>query len=99
MSVSTGREARALEHGHLLPFTALVRRARTVVVPRNGLAWLVLGGRAILIWLPVYALMAPTLTPLRAVLTASAVSAIWLLALRAALSAYFTLGPAVASAV
>lgn len=99
MSVSTSREARALEHGPLPPSTALVHPARTVVVPRNGLAWLVIGGRAILIWLPVYALMASTLTPLRAVLTASVVSVVWLLALRAALSAYFTLGPAVASAV
>src|SRR5207249_1686719 len=39
------------------------------------------------------------LPPLPAASTASLVTGIWLLALRAALSTYFTLGPAVASAV
>jgi exopolysaccharide biosynthesis polyprenyl glycosylphosphotransferase len=59
----------------------------------------VLAGRAILIWLPVYVLIAQTLAPWSALLTASAVAAIWFLTLRAALGSYFTLGPAVASAV
>ena len=96
--MSTGTQARPLEHEHLLPFTSAARSARSFVAPRNSVAWLVLGGRAILIWLPVYVLLAQTLAPLRAVFAASVVSGIWLLGLRAALSAYFTLGPAVASA-
>jgi exopolysaccharide biosynthesis polyprenyl glycosylphosphotransferase len=96
--VTTGTEAR-LEHEHALPFAAHVRRARSFVAPRNSVAWLVLAGRAILIWLPVHMLLAQTLAPLRAAVTASIVSGIWLLALRTALGTYFTLGPAVASAV
>src|SRR5438093_124465 len=74
------------------------RGARSFVASRNSVVWIVLGGRALLIWLPVYAVMARTLPPLRAVLAASVVSVVWLLGLRTALSLYFTLGPAVASA-
>jgi exopolysaccharide biosynthesis polyprenyl glycosylphosphotransferase len=82
----------------VLPVPSDAGAARSYVAPRNRVAWVVLGGRALLIWLPVYALLAQTLPPLSAVFAASAVSSIWLLGLRAALSAYFTLGPAVASA-
>jgi exopolysaccharide biosynthesis polyprenyl glycosylphosphotransferase len=73
-------------------------RERPIAAPRNRVGWLVLGGRVLLIWLPVYVLLAPALTPLRAVVATSIVTAIWTLGLRAALSTYFTLGPAVASA-
>ena len=76
----------------------LERRARPTAAPRNRVGWLVLGGRVLLIWLPVYVLLAPELTPLRAVIATTIVTAIWTLGLRAALSTYFTLGPAVASA-
>jgi exopolysaccharide biosynthesis polyprenyl glycosylphosphotransferase len=58
----------------------------------------VVGGRVLLVWLPVYFVVAQTLPMLQAVLTASAVSAIWVLGIRAALGAYFTLGPAAAVA-
>ena len=57
-----------------------------------------LGGRALLIWLPVFVLLAPSLPPFRAVLATSVITAIWTIGLRAALCTYFTLGPAVASA-
>jgi exopolysaccharide biosynthesis polyprenyl glycosylphosphotransferase len=96
--VSTGIQPRPFETEHLLSFPAVTRSPRSLAPPRNSVAWLVLGGRAILIWLPVYFLLAQSLSPVRALLTASIVSGIWLLGLRAALSAYFTLGPAVASA-
>ena len=76
----------------------LERRARPAAAPRNRVGWLVLGGRVLLIWLPVYVLLAPELTPLGAVIATTIVTAIWTLGLRAALSTYFTLGPAVASA-
>ena len=71
--MSTGTQARPLEHGHLLPFTSAARGARSFVAPRNSVAWLVLGGRATLIWLPVYVLLAQTLAPLHAVFAASVV--------------------------
>jgi exopolysaccharide biosynthesis polyprenyl glycosylphosphotransferase len=61
--------------------------------------WLAGAGRAVLIWLPVFTLMVNEFSSLQAVVTTSIVTAVWLLALRAALSTYFTLGPAVASAV
>jgi exopolysaccharide biosynthesis polyprenyl glycosylphosphotransferase len=90
--MSTGTEARAQ------PFSQVERVTGPLVAPRNRVAWLVLGGRALLIWLPVYFLLARTLPVAHAAVAALVVSAIWLLGLRAALSAYFTLGPAVASA-
>jgi exopolysaccharide biosynthesis polyprenyl glycosylphosphotransferase len=81
------------------PFDLLPRWVeRGLVAPRDRVGWLVLGGRTLLIWLPVYVLLAQSLSPARAVLATTAVSALWVLGLRAALSAYFTLGPAVASA-
>ena len=95
MSVNTG--SRPLEHEELVPW--LEQGAQSFVGPRDRVGWLVLGGRVILIWLPVYALLAHALSPVRAVLATTVVSAIWVLGLRAALSVYFTLGPAVASAV
>jgi exopolysaccharide biosynthesis polyprenyl glycosylphosphotransferase len=75
------------------------RRVSSFVRFGGNAQWLVVGGRAALIWLPVFTLMANELSSLPAVLTTSLVTAVWLLALRAALSTYFTLGPAVASAV
>jgi exopolysaccharide biosynthesis polyprenyl glycosylphosphotransferase len=52
----------------------------------------------LLVWLPVFFLLARTAPMAQAVLAASAVSAVWLLGLRTALGTYFTLGPAVAAA-
>ena len=98
MTVSPGTDARPLESERLLSAPLLERRARSIAAPRNRVGWLVLGGRALLIWLPVYVLLAPSLPPLQAVLATSIVTAIWTIGLRAALSTYFTLGPAVASA-
>jgi exopolysaccharide biosynthesis polyprenyl glycosylphosphotransferase len=97
--VSTGTHTRRLQHEHRLPLRSLARSPRTYVAPRNGVAWLVLGGRALLIWLPVSFLLARTQPAASAAVSASAVTCIWLLGLRAALSAYFTLGPTVAAAV
>jgi exopolysaccharide biosynthesis polyprenyl glycosylphosphotransferase len=82
----------------LLSGSLIERRVRSIAAPRNRVGWLVLGGRVLLIWLPVYVLLAPSLPPLQAVLATSVVAAIWTMGLRAALSTYFTLGPAVASA-
>jgi len=90
--VSTGTEA----HAEAIPH---VERATTsLAAPRNRIAWLVLGGRALLIWLPIYFLLAQTAPMPKALVAASAISMIWLLGLRTALGAYFTLGPAAASA-
>jgi exopolysaccharide biosynthesis polyprenyl glycosylphosphotransferase len=97
MSATPGTEARPLDPGHLRPSRTI--GARSFVLPRNGRDWIVLGGRALVIWLPVYVLLAQSLAPVSALLTASLAAAIWLLTLRAALNSYFTLGPAVASAV
>jgi exopolysaccharide biosynthesis polyprenyl glycosylphosphotransferase len=98
VSVGQGANARPLEREGLLPASLLDRRAPSLAAPRNRVGWLVLGGRVLLIWLPVYVLLAPSLRPLQAVLATSVVTAIWTIGLRAALSTYFTLGPAVASA-
>jgi exopolysaccharide biosynthesis polyprenyl glycosylphosphotransferase len=95
MSATPG--TRPLDHAHLSPRERL--GATTFVLPRNGRDWIVLGGRALIIWLPVYVLLAQSLPPTSALLTATLASAIWFLSLRAALNSYFTLGPAVASAV
>jgi exopolysaccharide biosynthesis polyprenyl glycosylphosphotransferase len=96
--VSATPQARPLDGERLPSAPLLERRARPVAAPRNRVGWLVLGGRVLLIWLPVYVLLAPELTPLRALIATSVVTAIWTIGLRAALSTYFTLGPAVASA-
>ena len=96
--MSATPQARPLDGERLPSAPLLERRARPVAAPRNRVGWLVLGGRVLLIWLPVYVLLAPELTPLRALIATSVVTAIWTLGLRAALSTYFTLGPAVASA-
>jgi exopolysaccharide biosynthesis polyprenyl glycosylphosphotransferase len=87
-----GSEAR------LESFAATDEAAKPLVAPRNRVSWVVLGGRALLVWLPVYFLLAQSVPPAQAVLAALAVSVIWLLGIRAALSTYFTLGPAVAVA-
>ena len=96
--MSATPQARPLDGERLPSAPLLERRARPVAAPRNRVGWLVLGGRVLLIWLPVYVLLAPELTPLRALIATSVVTAIWTIGLRAALSTYFTLGPAVASA-
>jgi exopolysaccharide biosynthesis polyprenyl glycosylphosphotransferase len=96
--VNTGTQARGLEHEHRLRLASVARAARTYVAPRNGVAWLVLGGRALLISLPVFFLLAQTQPAPSAAVATLAVSCVWLLGLRTALSAYFTLGPTVASA-
>jgi exopolysaccharide biosynthesis polyprenyl glycosylphosphotransferase len=83
----------------LLGIDPLAADQRSFVVPRENVGWLVLAGRTILIWLPVYALMAHTLTAVTAAAVAALVTGVWVLALRAALSTYFTLGPIVVAAV
>jgi exopolysaccharide biosynthesis polyprenyl glycosylphosphotransferase len=95
MSLNPGADARRVEPHHLLSLESVGGLARA----RGEVGWIVLGGRILLVWLPIYALLAKALPPLQAATTASLVTGIWLLALRAALSTYFTLGPAVASAV
>lgn len=95
MTVNPGADARRVEPHHLLSLESVGGLARA----RGEVGWIVLGGRILLVWLPIYALLAKALPPLQAATTASLVTGIWLLALRAALSTYFTLGPAVASAV
>ncbi len=89
-SPSQARPLRAL--------TESQRDARPLVARRNGVTCVVLGGRALLIWLPVYFLLVQTTAPARAAVASLGICAIWMLALRAALGAYFTLGPAVAAA-
>ena len=91
--MSTGTEARSLDFAQAQP------AARAFVAPRNHVVWVVQGGRALLIWLPVYVLLAQSVSLPRAAAAASVVSALWLLGLRAALRAYFTLGPTLAAAV
>lgn len=90
MSTRTAERTYAAERVH--------GRSHPYVAPRNGVTWLVLGGRALLILLPVFFLLAQTTPTPKALAAACVIAAIWLLGLRAGLSAYFTLGPAVASA-
>jgi exopolysaccharide biosynthesis polyprenyl glycosylphosphotransferase len=90
-------EATRVDERHL-PELPLLNRGH-LAVPGGNARWIAAAGRAVLIWLPVYALLAAGLSPPTAAVTTSLVTVIWLLALRAALSTYFTLGPAVASAV
>jgi exopolysaccharide biosynthesis polyprenyl glycosylphosphotransferase len=98
--VSIDSLTRRLEENHhptvIDPF---LRGVSSLAAVRGNIRWLVAGGRAALIWLPVYALLAHELSSFGAVATTSLVTGVWLVALRAALSTYFTLGPAVASAV
>lgn len=93
--------ARRLEGHHRLAegIDPFLRRVSSFAAVGGNVRWLVAGGRAALIWLPVYALLAHELSSFGAVATTSLVTGVWLIALRAALSTYFTLGPAVASAV
>ncbi len=99
MSVSAGTDTRRVEPHRLVTFERVVGRGRSFGLSRGNVRWLVLGGRIVLVWLPIYALVAKAVPVLPAAATASAVTGVWLLALRAAFSTYFTLGPAVASAV
>jgi exopolysaccharide biosynthesis polyprenyl glycosylphosphotransferase len=100
--MSIDSQTRRFEEGrHHVPviLEPLARRVSSFARLGGNAQWFVVGGRAALIWLPVLTLMANELSSLSAVVTTSLVTAVWLLALRAALSTYFTLGPAVASAV
>jgi exopolysaccharide biosynthesis polyprenyl glycosylphosphotransferase len=100
--MSIDSQTRRFEEGrHHVPviLEPLARRVSSFARFGGNAQWLVVGGRAALIWLPVFTLMANGLSLLPAVVTTSLVTTVWLLALRAALSTYFTLGPAVASAV
>jgi exopolysaccharide biosynthesis polyprenyl glycosylphosphotransferase len=99
--MSIGSQVRRLEEHHHHPgvIDPFARRVSSFATVGGNIRWLVAGGRAVLIWLPVYALLANEFSPFAAVAATSLLTGIWLLALRAALSAYFTLGPAVASAV
>jgi exopolysaccharide biosynthesis polyprenyl glycosylphosphotransferase len=99
VSVAPETRPQPVERSAHHPLSWLERRAAAFAGPRDQVGWLVLAGRVILIWLPVYVLFVQGLSPIRAVFAATVVSAVWTVGLRAALSAYFTLGPAVASAV
>jgi exopolysaccharide biosynthesis polyprenyl glycosylphosphotransferase len=99
MNVSTGTHSPRAEPDHLLPLAATVGRARSYVRARGTVRWVVLAGRVVLVWVPIYALLASSLSPLAAAGTATVVTIPWVLALGAALSTYFTLGPGIASAV
>jgi len=98
VSVNPGTDARGVDTAPLLTFDSVGGLARSFASSRGNVGWIVVGGRIVLVWLPIYALLAKALAPFAAGVTASVVTGIWLLALRAALSTYFTLGPAVASA-
>jgi len=87
-----------VEQHHALTWEPVGNLVRSLVHSRDDIGWIVIGGRVVLAWLPIYALLAKALPPLAAATTASMVTGIWLLALRAALGTYFTLGPTVASA-
>jgi exopolysaccharide biosynthesis polyprenyl glycosylphosphotransferase len=99
MSVNPGTNARGVDSAPLHTFDSVGSVARSFAGLRGNVGSIVVGGRIVLVWLPIYALLAKTLPPFSAATTAFVVTGIWLLALRAALSTYFTLGPAVASAV
>jgi len=98
VSVNPGTDAPRVEPHHALTLEPLGSLIRSFVRSRDDIGWIVIGGRVVLVWLPIYALLAKALPPLAAATTASMVTGIWLLALRAALGTYFTLGPTVASA-
>ena len=101
MSVTHGTDARQVDPAPapLLTLDSVGGLARSFAGSRGNVGWIVVGGRIVLVWLPIYALLAKALAPVAAGVTASLVTGIWLLALRTALSTYFTLGPAIASAV
>jgi Sugar transferases involved in lipopolysaccharide synthesis len=95
----TDVEGRFTSH-YVEPLRRLVEQTTSVGHSRGNLGSVVLGGRLVLVWLPAFALVAaPGARPLSAVVTASLVTALWFVALRAAFANYFTLGPVVASAV
>jgi hypothetical protein len=99
VSVAPETRPHPTERSGFHPLSWLERRAAAFAGPRDQVGWLVLAGRVILICLPVYFLFIQSLSPIRAVFATTVVSAVWTIGLRTALSAYFTLGPAVASAV
>jgi exopolysaccharide biosynthesis polyprenyl glycosylphosphotransferase len=99
VSVAPETRPHPAERSGYHPLSWLERRAAAFAGPRDQVGWLVLAGRVILIWLPVYFLFIQSLSLLQAVFATTVVTAVWTIGLRTALSAYFTLGPAVASAV
>jgi hypothetical protein len=94
----TDAESRFASH-YVEPLKRLVEQTSPVGHARGNIGSVVLGGRLVLVWLPAFALVATPGAPLSAVVTASLVTALWFVALRAAFANYFTLGPVVASAV
>lgn len=98
-SVNPGTDAPPVEQHRPFVLGPVGSLIRSFARSRDDVGWIVIGGRVLLAWLPIYALLAKALPPLAAASTASLVTGIWLLALRAALANYFTLGPMVASAV
>ena len=94
----TDAESRFASH-YVEPLKRLVEQTGPVGHARGNIGSVVLGGRLVLVWLPAFALVATPGAPLSAVVTASLVTALWFVALRAAFANYFTLGPVVASAV
>jgi exopolysaccharide biosynthesis polyprenyl glycosylphosphotransferase len=87
-----------------VPEPLLERRPRAFPLSRRGAELIASGGRAGVVFLPVYALLANHLASLRALVAVSAlVTAVWYLALRAAFSAarntLLALGPTVAAAL
>jgi exopolysaccharide biosynthesis polyprenyl glycosylphosphotransferase len=98
MSLNPGTDARRVEPHRALALEPVGSLVRSFARSRNDIGWIVIGGRVLLAWLPIYALLAQSLPPLAAASTTSLVTGIWLLPLRAALGNYFTLGPTIASA-
>ncbi len=97
--MSTGLHASRVEDRHFPGLGPVFSHSRSFASPGGNVRWVAAAGRAALIWFPVYGLLADGLSPFAAAATTSLIAGVWLLALRAALSTYFTLGPAVASAV
>jgi exopolysaccharide biosynthesis polyprenyl glycosylphosphotransferase len=95
----TDADVQHVESQSFVHLERIVGQARSFAHSRAGVDWLALGGRILLVWMPAFALVATSKPPLTAVATASVVTALWLVALRAAFANYFTLGPVVASAV
>src|SRR5438034_7393947 len=82
MSV-TDVDVQRVEPQHLLPLERIVGRTDSFADTRGDRDALVLGGRIVLVWMPAFALVATAKPPLAAVATASVVTALWLVTLRA----------------
>jgi hypothetical protein len=79
----TDVEGRFTSH-YVEPLKRLVEETSSVGHARGNIGSVVLGGRLVLVWLPAFALVATPEAPLSAVVTASLVTAVWFVALRAA---------------